>query len=124
MIVIGQACVEHGFFYVTNHGVDRGLLQAVFAQSKGFFDLPMEEKMALLRSANHRGYTPPYAEKLDASSQFVGRGISALACLLILCTHGHLGIGILVSTPKYDRCCLAHDSCLKLLLEYLTDANS
>ena len=72
-LMAGQACVEHGFFYVTNHGVDRGLLEAVFAQSKGLFDLPMEEKMALLRSANHRGYTPPYAEKLDASSQFVGR---------------------------------------------------
>ncbi|CAD6211703.1 unnamed protein product [Miscanthus lutarioriparius] len=71
-LMAGQACVEHGFFYVTNHGVDRGLLEAVFAQSKGLFDLPMEEKMALLRSANHRGYTPPYAEKLDASSQFVG----------------------------------------------------
>ncbi|XP_020399379.1 uncharacterized isoform X2 [Zea mays] len=69
---IRQACVEHGFFYVTNHGVDRGLLEAVFAESKRFFDLPMEDKMALLRGANHRGYTPPYAEKLDASSQFVG----------------------------------------------------
>lgn len=54
------------------HGVGRGLLEAVFAESKRFFDLPMEDKMALLRGANHRGYTPPYAEKLDASSQFVG----------------------------------------------------
>jgi isopenicillin N synthase-like dioxygenase len=70
--LVAQACVEHGFFYVTNHGVDRGLLEAVFAESKRFFDLPMEDKMALLRGANHRGYTPPYAEKLDASSQFVG----------------------------------------------------
>ncbi|WVZ57423.1 hypothetical protein U9M48_007809 [Paspalum notatum var. saurae] len=69
---VRQACVEHGFFYVTNHGVDRGLLEAVFAESKRFFDLPMEEKMALQRGANHRGYTPPYAEKLDASSEFVG----------------------------------------------------
>ncbi|TVU23296.1 hypothetical protein EJB05_25652, partial [Eragrostis curvula] len=73
LMVIGQACVEHGFFYVTNHGVDRGLLEQLFAQSKGFFELPMEEKMALLRGANHRGYTPPYAEKLDASSQYEGR---------------------------------------------------
>ena len=67
-----QACVEHGFFYVTNHGVDGALIEAVFAESKGFFDLPMEEKMKLQRR-NHRGYTPPYAEKLDASSEFVGR---------------------------------------------------
>ena len=66
-----QACVEHGFFYVTNHGVDGALIEAVFAESKGFFDLPMEEKMKLQRR-NYRGYTPPYAEKLDASSEFVG----------------------------------------------------
>ncbi|KAL6641336.1 hypothetical protein ACP70R_019517 [Stipagrostis hirtigluma subsp. patula] len=69
---VRQACVEHGFFYVTNHGVVAGLLDAVFAESSGFFSLPMEEKMALRRSSNHRGYTPPYAEKLDAASQFKG----------------------------------------------------
>ncbi|KAL6905215.1 hypothetical protein ACP4OV_002816 [Aristida adscensionis] len=69
---VRQACVEHGFFYVVNHGVEAGLLDAVFAGSRGFFSLPMEEKMALERSSNHRGYTPPYAEKLDASSGFKG----------------------------------------------------
>jgi len=80
----------------------------------------MEEKMALLRSANHRGYTPPYAEKLDASSQFVGR----ISLLSPAPPPLHPpGVGILVSTPKYDRCRLAHDSCFKLFLEYLTDAN-
>lgn len=63
--------MEHGFFYVTNHGVDRALVEAVLAESKGFFALPMEEKMKLHRT-NHRGYTPPYAEKLDAASEFVG----------------------------------------------------
>jgi isopenicillin N synthase-like dioxygenase len=31
------------------HGVGRGLLEAVFAESKRFFSLPMEEKMELLR---------------------------------------------------------------------------
>lgn len=115
----GQACVEHGFFYVTNHGVDRGLLEAVFAQSKGFFDLPMEEKMALLRSANHRGYTPPYAEKLDASSQFAGEGISVPPL------HSHLMLGFLSEQQNMTDVAyqLPHDSCLKLLLEYLTDAN-
>nr|CAB3500359.1 unnamed protein product [Digitaria exilis] len=67
---VRQACVEHGFFYVTNHGVDSTLMESLFAESKAFFDLPMEEKMKLQRSSNHRGYTPPYAEKLDASSKF------------------------------------------------------
>ncbi|XP_006662527.1 2-oxoglutarate-Fe(II) type oxidoreductase hxnY [Oryza brachyantha] len=69
---IRKACVDSGFFYVVNHGVEEGLLEKVFAQSRRFFELPLEEKMALRRNSNHRGYTPPYAEKLDASSKFEG----------------------------------------------------
>uniref|UniRef100_A0A0A9DNE5 Fe2OG dioxygenase domain-containing protein n=1 Tax=Arundo donax TaxID=35708 RepID=A0A0A9DNE5_ARUDO len=69
---VRKACVDHGFFYVANHGVDGALLEAVFAESRSFFELPMEKKMALRRSSNHRGYTPPYAEKLDAASEFQG----------------------------------------------------
>jgi hypothetical protein len=64
--------VEHGFFYVSNHGVESALLEAVFAESRRFFEQPMEGKMALRRGSNHRGYTPPYAEKLDTASQFEG----------------------------------------------------
>uniref|UniRef100_A0A0D9XLQ1 Fe2OG dioxygenase domain-containing protein n=1 Tax=Leersia perrieri TaxID=77586 RepID=A0A0D9XLQ1_9ORYZ len=69
---VRKACVESGFFYVVNHGVEEGLLEKVFVESRRFFELPMEEKMALLRNSNHRGYTPPYAEKLDPSSKFEG----------------------------------------------------
>uniref|UniRef100_A0A0E0M9X1 Fe2OG dioxygenase domain-containing protein n=1 Tax=Oryza punctata TaxID=4537 RepID=A0A0E0M9X1_ORYPU len=69
---IRKACVESGFFYVVNHGVEDELLKRLFAESSKFFELPMEEKMALRRNSNHRGYTPPYAEKLDPSSKFEG----------------------------------------------------
>ncbi|CAM0956408.1 unnamed protein product [Alopecurus aequalis] len=69
---VRKACVESGFFYVTNHGIQDELLETVFAESKKFFELPLEEKMALQRNSSHRGYTPPYAEKLDASSKFQG----------------------------------------------------
>ncbi|XP_025876742.1 2-oxoglutarate-Fe(II) type oxidoreductase hxnY isoform X1 [Oryza sativa Japonica Group] len=69
---IRKACVESGFFYVVNHGVEEGLLKRLFAESSKFFELPMEEKIALRRNSNHRGYTPPYAEKLDPSSKFEG----------------------------------------------------
>uniref|UniRef100_A0A0D9XLQ8 Fe2OG dioxygenase domain-containing protein n=1 Tax=Leersia perrieri TaxID=77586 RepID=A0A0D9XLQ8_9ORYZ len=69
---VRKACVESGFFYVVNHGLEEGLLEKVFEESRRFFELPMEEKMALLRNSNHRGYTPPYAEKLDPSSKFEG----------------------------------------------------
>uniref|UniRef100_A0ACD5ZD07 Uncharacterized protein n=1 Tax=Avena sativa TaxID=4498 RepID=A0ACD5ZD07_AVESA len=69
---VRKACVESGFFYVTNHGIQDELLDAVFAESRKFFDQPLEEKMLLKRNSSQRGYTPPYAEKLDASSQFQG----------------------------------------------------
>ncbi|TVU09683.1 hypothetical protein EJB05_43173, partial [Eragrostis curvula] len=64
---IRQACVECGFFYVTNHGIDVALLERVFAESRKFFALPMEEKtsMALRKNSNHRGYTAPYSDKVD-----------------------------------------------------------
>ncbi|KAK4260355.1 hypothetical protein QN277_003482 [Acacia crassicarpa] len=64
--LIRQACVEYGFFYLVNHGVEKELLQKVFDESRKFFLLPLEEKMKYSRK-EHRGYTPLYAEKLDAT---------------------------------------------------------
>ncbi|GMI76401.1 hypothetical protein like AT4G16765 [Hibiscus trionum] len=61
---VRQACIDHGFFYLVNHGVDEDLVKKVFEQSGKFFSLPIQDKMKLARK-NHRGYTPLYAEKLD-----------------------------------------------------------
>ena len=33
-----QACEDKGFFYISNHGIATELQQAVFKQSKQFFD--------------------------------------------------------------------------------------
>ena len=57
--------MEYGFFYVINHGVDRGLLERVFAESRSFFQQPMVEKMALRKNSSHRGYTAPNSGKVD-----------------------------------------------------------
>lgn len=62
-----QACLEYGFFYLVNHGIEEELLGRVFEGSKNLFSLPLDEKMKLLRNEGHRGYTPPFAEKLDSS---------------------------------------------------------
>ncbi|KAJ1693823.1 hypothetical protein LUZ63_010521 [Rhynchospora breviuscula] len=69
---IRQACMDHGFFYVINHGIDDDTVSSLFSESKKFFDLPLSEKMKLERSKDLRGYTPPYAETLDPSSKFKG----------------------------------------------------
>ncbi|KAK6266026.1 hypothetical protein QUC31_016863, partial [Theobroma cacao] len=63
---IRRACMDHGFFYLVNHGVEEELFKEVFEQSSMFFALPVEEKMKLAKK-NHRGYTALCAEKLDAS---------------------------------------------------------
>ncbi|XP_021285869.1 protein DOWNY MILDEW RESISTANCE 6-like, partial [Herrania umbratica] len=63
---IRQACMDHGFFYLVNHGVEEELLKEVFEQSSKFFSLPVEEKMKLAEN-NRRGYTALYAGKLDTS---------------------------------------------------------
>ncbi|XP_026662239.2 2-oxoglutarate-Fe(II) type oxidoreductase hxnY [Phoenix dactylifera] len=69
---IRQACMEYGFFYLINHGIEDTVFQKVFEESKKFFSLPLDEKMKRERNEAHRGYTPMYAETLDPSSKFKG----------------------------------------------------
>ncbi|XP_073002611.1 kihadalactone A synthase LFS-like [Typha latifolia] len=70
--LVRQACLDYGFFYAINHGIEDSLLRKVFQESKGFFALPLEDKMELERNEEHRGYTPLYAEILDPSSKSRG----------------------------------------------------
>ncbi|KAK1311976.1 S-norcoclaurine synthase 1 [Acorus calamus] len=67
-----QACLDSGFFYVINHGISQGFMDEVFAHSKRLFDLPLEEKMRLLRNDKHRGYTPMFDQTLDPDNQLNG----------------------------------------------------
>ncbi|KAI3693542.1 hypothetical protein L1987_76486 [Smallanthus sonchifolius] len=68
---IRQACIEYGFFYLINHGVEEQLLQNVFDQSRKFFSLSLEEKMKLSLK-EYRGFSPIYAENLDSSTSSKG----------------------------------------------------
>nr|XP_043627034.1 2-oxoglutarate-Fe(II) type oxidoreductase-like isoform X2 [Erigeron canadensis] len=63
---IRQACMDYGFFYVVNHGVEEKLLQNVFDESSKFFSLPLEEKMKVAR------FFPLHAEKLGSSTTSKG----------------------------------------------------
>ncbi|TYI15587.1 hypothetical protein ES332_A08G196700v1 [Gossypium tomentosum] len=63
---IRQACIDHGFFYLVNHGVDEELVNEVFEQSSKFFSLPIEEKMKVIIK-NYNGYSPLFAGKLDTT---------------------------------------------------------
>ncbi|XP_048231110.1 2-oxoglutarate-Fe(II) type oxidoreductase hxnY-like isoform X2 [Ricinus communis] len=65
---IRQACVEYGFFYLVNHGVEEELIARVFEESSKFFSLSLDDKKKLLRK-EYRGYSPLFAENLDPSSR-------------------------------------------------------
>ncbi|KAL1194640.1 Flavonol synthase/flavanone 3-hydroxylase [Cardamine amara subsp. amara] len=70
--LIRQACLDHGFFYLTNHGVSEELMEGVFRESKNLFSLPLDEKMVMARRSGFRGYSPLYDEKHESSSTSKG----------------------------------------------------
>jgi isopenicillin N synthase-like dioxygenase len=71
--LVWQACLDSGFFYVVDHGINQEFMEEVFSQSKIFFDLPQSEKMELLRDEKNRGYTPMLDEILDPENQVNGK---------------------------------------------------
>lgn len=75
---IHRACRETGFFYVSNHGVSPDLIAAQFAAAKTFFELPLDDKMALFmkKSPAGAGYEPVGGQVLD--SQAGGKGVPDL----------------------------------------------
>jgi len=65
--LLDQACRANGFFYVTGHGVSPTLRQALFDQSKAFFDLPLDVKSRwhISQSGICRGYDPVGWQSLE-----------------------------------------------------------
>src|SRR5580658_10983155 len=62
---IQAACREHGFFYVTGHGVPAGLLGQLTEASAEFFALPLPDKLEIAMERGGRawrGYFPVGAE--------------------------------------------------------------
>lgn len=47
-----------GFGYITGHGIDPALIDAVFDASRRFHALPRADKMQTAVNRNHRGYIP------------------------------------------------------------------
>jgi isopenicillin N synthase-like dioxygenase len=65
---IHKACRETGFFYVANHGVPQALVDAQFEWAGRFFDLPLEQKLAvhMAKSPTTAGYEPLGHQQLDS----------------------------------------------------------
>lgn len=67
---LGRACRDTGFFLLSGHGLDPGLIDGVFSQADALFALPEEEKRKLdIRLSPHnRGWAATGSEALDETS--------------------------------------------------------
>lgn len=66
-----EACLDKGFFYCAGHGIPAGLIDAVFEETKRFFDLPIEakERVDKANSFCNRGYEPLGGQTLQAGAK-------------------------------------------------------
>ncbi|WRT64294.1 uncharacterized protein IL334_001225 [Kwoniella shivajii] len=68
---IRDACLNTGFFYITNHGVPLDVVNRTFAQSHAFFDLPpgVKKTVDINKSENFRGYMGLLTENNDPANK-------------------------------------------------------
>jgi isopenicillin N synthase-like dioxygenase len=68
--LLRAACRDKGFFYVSNHGIPTGLIEAVLEEARRFFGLSAEARSAVDKSHSlcNRGYEPLRAQTLEAGA--------------------------------------------------------
>jgi isopenicillin N synthase-like dioxygenase len=64
---IYAAAINHGFFYISNHGIAPALMEQAFAVSKAFFELPESKKQAVAVDKNQRGWLAQGMSRLQGS---------------------------------------------------------
>jgi len=69
-IEIRKASNAVGFFYITNHGIKEHIVDRMFAETKHFFDLPLEVKnqISIAKSPISRGFEPIGYQTLDQTA--------------------------------------------------------
>jgi isopenicillin N synthase-like dioxygenase len=76
------AMEEWGAFYLTNHGIDRSIIDAAFEADRLFFSQSLEERMKIKVDKDNRGYVPMHqthypGNKPDLKESFnVGMGLT------------------------------------------------
>lgn len=63
-----------GFFYLKNHGIPQALIDRIFAESRRFFALPVEEKMKVPRVDN-AGYVRLQEAKQHSANSSIVRNV-------------------------------------------------
>ena len=64
------ACLDNGFFYISNHGIPDQLAEGVFSAARSLFELPAAEKntLDLSKSPCGHGYEPLKRQTLEAGA--------------------------------------------------------
>jgi len=64
---IRDACIDVGFFYVTNHGISEEVIASALESMKTYFALPLETKMELAfsKTQNFKGYNAVLSSNND-----------------------------------------------------------
>lgn len=124
-----DACTTSGFFLVSNHGISQQLVSEHARQQRLFFDLPLEDKLAIKVNAANRGYTPSGEETLDPANQsqgdtkeglYIGRDIDPLSDEARLPLHGCNQWPSEDILPNYKRVVQAYfEECSRLGLRLL-----
>ncbi|KAK7410643.1 hypothetical protein VNO78_01591 [Psophocarpus tetragonolobus] len=66
--LISQACLNHGFFQVINHGVDPRLIRQAHHQIDTFFKLPIQRKFTLHKTPGSMwGYSGAHAHRFSSN---------------------------------------------------------
>lgn len=63
--VVREACMKHGFFQVTNHGVDQKLIDATNQEFVSLFELPLNRKASAYKAP--WGYSCAHASRYSTS---------------------------------------------------------
>lgn len=64
---IHAAATDHGFFYISGHGIDPALMDQAFAVSRSFFDLPEAAKTKVAVDTHQSGWMAQGMSRLQGS---------------------------------------------------------
>jgi len=84
----GAAYRTVGFSYLVNHGIDHGLIANLFAASRAFHALPLDEKMRLELSAANRGFLPINASTDTNTTLAEVTAPNQSESFIAMCEHG------------------------------------
>ncbi|KAK6259156.1 hypothetical protein SCA6_013630 [Theobroma cacao] len=65
--LVRSACLNHGFFQVTNHGVDATLIQAAYEEIDPVFKMPLNKKLSFQRKpGDFSGFSAAHADRFSS----------------------------------------------------------